>query len=128
MQGAFNRVSRALHSAMLARLTIMLKDLSRAMLLTKKQTNFLRTIAHERKPVIWLGQHGLSENVLTELETALDYHELVKIKLRVGDRVLRNKIIEDICAKTRAEVVQRIGNIVSIYRRNRKHPGITLPK
>ena len=97
------------------------------MLLTKKQKTFLRTLAHERKPVIWLGQHGLSENVLAELETALDYHELIKVKLRMGDRNLRDKTIEDICSKTRTEVVQRIGNIVAIYRRNRKHPGIVLP-
>lgn len=97
------------------------------MLLTKKQKTFLRTLAHERKPIIWLGQHGLSENVIAELETALDYHELIKLKLRLGDRDLRAKTIEEICAKTRAEVVQCIGNIVAIYRKNRKHPGIVLP-
>jgi len=98
------------------------------MLLTKNQKSFLRTLAHERKPIIWLGQYGLSENVLVELETALDYHELVKVKLRVGDRDLRDKTIEDIYTKTRAEIVQRIGNIITIYRKNRKHPGIVLPK
>jgi len=98
------------------------------MLLTKNQKSFLRTLAHERKPIIWLGQYGLSENVLVELETALDYHELVKVKLRVGDRDLRDKTIEDIYTKTRAEIVQRIGNINTIYRKNRKHPGIVLPK
>ena len=98
------------------------------MLLTKKQKNYLRTLAHERKPIIWLGQNGLSENVLAELETALDYHELIKVKLRLGDRELRDGIIDEICVKTRTEVVQRIGNIVTIYRKNRKHPGIVLPK
>lgn len=98
------------------------------MLLTKKQEKFLRALAHERKPIIWLGNHGLSENVLAELETALKYHELVKVKLRVGDRELRDKTIEELCVKTRAEVVQRIGNIVTVYRKNRKHPGIVLPK
>lgn len=98
------------------------------MLLTKKQKNYLRTLVHERKPIMWLGQHGLSENVLAELETALDYHELIKVKLRVGDRDLRDKIIDEICVKTRTEVVQRIGNIVAIYRKNRKHPGIVMPK
>ncbi len=98
------------------------------MLLTKKQKNILRTLAHERKPIIWLGQHGLSGNVLAELETALDYHELIKVKLRAGDRDLREKTIEEICVKSRAELVQRIGNIVAIYRKNRKHPGIVLPE
>ena len=98
------------------------------MLLTKKQKNYLRTLAHERKPIIWLGQNGLSENVLAELETALDYHELIKVKLRLSDRELRDRTIDEICVKTRTEVVQRIGYIVAIYRKNRKHPGIVLPK
>ncbi|OGT73991.1 MAG: RNA-binding protein [Gammaproteobacteria bacterium RIFCSPLOWO2_12_47_11] len=96
--------------------------------LTKPQVKFLRSLAHDRKPVIWLGQNGLTDSVSSEIETALDYHELIKIKLRVGDRDLRDKTIEELCGKTRAEVVQRIGNIVTIYRKNRKHPGIVLPK
>lgn len=96
--------------------------------LSKSQGKYLRSLAHDRKPVIWLGQHGLTDNVLAEIETALDHHELIKIKLRVGDRDLRNQIIEDICTRTRATAVQHIGNIVVIYRKNRKNPGIILPK
>ena len=96
--------------------------------LTRPQEKFLRSLAHDRKPVIWLGQHGLTGNVLQEIETALDYHELIKIKLRVGDRDLRDQIIGDICTSTRATAVQRTGNILTIYRKNRKTPRIILPK
>ncbi len=96
--------------------------------ITKTQKKFLRSKAHHLKPVLWIGQNGLTENVATEIETALDHHELIKIKLRVGDRELRNKTVAEICQATHSTQVQSIGNIVSIYRRNDKQAGIVLPK
>lgn len=97
------------------------------MTLTHKQEKFLRKLAHSRKPVIWLGQQGLSGNVLSEIDTALDHHELIKIKLRVGDRDIRDSLVEDICTVTGAEQVQKIGNTVTLYRKNDRKPAITLP-
>lgn len=97
--------------------------------LTHKQGKFLRRLAHNRKPVIWLGQHGLTENVLAEIEAALDYHELIKIKLRIGERDERNSLLEDICTVTGAEQVQQIGTTATIFRKNRgKSGGINLPR
>jgi len=78
--------------------------------------------------VLWIGQNGLTENVTAEIETALDHHELIKIKLRLGDRELRNKTVADICQLTHSTQIQSIGNIVSIYRRNDKQPVMVLPK
>lgn len=98
------------------------------MKITKTQQKFLRNKVHHLKPVIWIGQNGLTENVAAEIETALDHHELIKIKLRVGDKALRNKTIEDICRATNSLNIQSIGNIVSIYRRNNKQTVIKLPK
>ena len=98
------------------------------MKITKTQQKFLRNKVHHLKPVIWIGQNGLTENVAAEIETALDHHELIKIKLRVGDKALRNKTIEDICRATNSLNSQSIGNIVSIYRRNNKQTVIKLPK
>lgn len=98
------------------------------MTLTHKQQKFLRKLAHDRKPVIWLGQQGLTGNVLTEIDTALDHHELIKIKLRVGDRESRDNMIQDICTVTDAEQVQKVGNIVTLYRQNDRKPAITLPR
>jgi len=98
------------------------------MSITKTQQKFLRSKAHHMKPVLWIGQNGLNESVTAEIETALDHHELIKIKLRVGDRELKNKTIGDICQATHSTQIQSIGNIVSIYRRNDKQPVIDLPK
>ena len=97
------------------------------MAITNKQQKFLRALAHDRKPVIWLGQNGLTENILSEIETALNHHELIKIKLRVEDRETRDRLIMKICDSTGSENVQKIGNIVAIYRQNKTQPGIILP-
>jgi len=97
------------------------------MSLTNKQQKQLTQLAQKLKPVIWIGQHGLSDNVLAEIEVAINHHELIKIKLRVGDRELRDKIIEDICKQTGAEIVQRVGNVASLYRHNVDNPVIKLP-
>ncbi len=96
--------------------------------ISKTQQKYLRSKAHHLKPVLWVGQNGLTENVTAEIELALDHHELIKIKLRVGDRELRNKTVADICQLTHCTKIQGIGNIVSIYRRNDKQPVIVLPK
>ena len=98
------------------------------MSITKTQQKFLRSKAHHMKPALWIGQNGLTENVAAEIETALDHHELIKIKLRTGNRELKNKTIDDICQATHSTKIQSIGNIVSIYRRNEKQPVIDLPK
>jgi len=84
-------------------------------------------LAHKLKSVIWLGQQGLIDNVLAEINAALNHHELIKIKLRVGERELRDKMIEDICEQTSADYVQRVGNVASIYRQNADNPAIKLP-
>ncbi len=96
--------------------------------ITKTQQKFLRSKSHHLKPVLWIGQNGLTDSVTAEIETALDHHELIKIKLRVGDKALRNKTVAEICQATRSTQVQSIGNIVSIYRRNDKQAVIVLPK
>lgn len=97
------------------------------MSLTKQQQKYLRIRSHELKPVVWLGQNGLTDNVLKEIESALIKHELIKIKLRLDNRVTKDKLIEDICKQTEAEHVQLVGNIASIYRRNEKQPVLVLP-
>ena len=97
------------------------------MALTKNQTKFLRALCHELKPVIWLGQKGLTEEVLSEIEIALDHHELVKIKLGVDDRELRQQMIDSICKKSTSIRIQSIGKTVSVYRQNTKKPVISLP-
>ncbi len=79
----------------------------------KKQ---LKAQAHLLKPVIIIGQAGLTESVLKEIEITLDTHELIKIKIR-AERDDRKTIREQIIIETKAELIQSIGQIVVIYRK-----------
>jgi RNA-binding protein len=98
------------------------------MSLSKKQIKFLRAKCHDLKAVIMLGQKGLTEEVLSELDLALNHHELVKIKLAVDDRELRKQMIAAICDKSQSEEVQSIGKTLSVYRVNPDKAIIELPK
>jgi RNA-binding protein len=80
----------------------------------KKQ---LKSNAHSLKPVVMIGQSGLTAAVLAEIELALDHHELIKIKVR-AERDERKLISEKICTQTNAELIQSIGACVVIYRMN----------
>ena len=73
--------------------------------------------AHHLKPVVMIGQAGLTTAVLAEIESALDIHELIKVKIR-AERDARKTMCDEICASTKAELVQSIGQIIVIYRLN----------
>jgi len=97
------------------------------MQLSEKQKKHLRGIAHDLKPIIHVGNAGISSGLTAELDQTLEHHELVKVKLRVGDKDARNHAINAMVEKTRASLVARIGNTAVLYRRRNKNPGIELP-
>ena len=74
-----------------------------------------------------IGHQGLTENVLKEIENALNAHELIKIKVLGDDRELRVSMLEEICEKTGAVNVHHIGKQLVIYRQA-ETPKIVLPK
>lgn len=96
------------------------------MSLSGKQKNYLRGLAHNINPVITIGNNGLSEAVLNELENALSHHELLKIKLPAGDKSTRTGLVATICAKTNSIPVQMIGRVGVVYR-EAEEPKIALP-
>jgi RNA-binding protein len=80
----------------------------------------LRRLGHNLKPVVTIAGKGLSENVTAEIERALADHELIKVKLSMGDREVKKSITEAICQQHSAELVQSIGHIVLLYRNAKK--------
>ena len=74
-----------------------------------------------------LGNAGLTEGVVKELERALTDHELAKVAARVGERAQRDAALNELAARTQAELVQRIGNIGVFYRRRADLSKILLP-
>ncbi len=97
------------------------------MAITEQQRRSLKKLVHHLKPVVMIGQHGLSEGVLNEIEIALDSHELIKIKLSGGERDEKKTMIEEICQKSGADYVHSIGHTAAIYRRHPKKPKIKIP-
>jgi RNA-binding protein len=81
----------------------------------KKQ---LRAKAHALKPVVITGQAGLSESVLNEINLALDHHELIKVRINAEDRSQRKAMSGQICEETGADLIQSIGHIITLYRKN----------
>ncbi|MBV2129521.1 ribosome assembly RNA-binding protein YhbY [Arsukibacterium indicum] len=88
------------------------------MSLTNKQKQFLKAKAHELKPVILLGGNGLTEGVVAEIEVALNFHELIKIKVPTEDREQKVLIMDAIIRETKAEKVQVIGKTLVLYRQS----------
>lgn len=85
------------------------------MSLSPEQRREYRAIAHNLKPVIIVGDKGLTENLQEELERALNDHELIKIKIASQDREARQQAVTELCAGAKAEVVQTIGKIASDF-------------
>lgn len=78
----------------------------------------LRGLGHALHPVVTVAGNGLSETVRAEIERALHDHELIKVKLVIAERDLRHQLVRQIATDFRAEVVQEIGKVVLVYRRN----------
>ena len=95
--------------------------------LNSKQISHLRALSHNLNAVVMIGNNGLTEKVLNEIEVSLKAHELIKIKVHGDDRALRSKMLEEICAKTGSSAVHHIGKQLVIYRQTDK-PKIQLPK
>ena len=96
--------------------------------LTNNQKKFLRSMGHTLKPVVMIGQYGLTESVLAELESTMEKHELLKIKIRVQDRDEKQQMIDQIVKVSHSRLVQVIGNIMVIYRPFDEEPQIILPR
>lgn len=95
--------------------------------LNSKQISHLRALSHNLNAVVMIGNNGLTEKVLNEIEVSLKAHELIKIKVHGDDRALRSKMLEEICEKTGAVAVHHIGKQIVIYRQADK-PKILFPK
>lgn len=95
-------------------------------MLKEKQKKTLRGLAHSRKPVVLMGNAGLTDGVLAALDEALLIHELVKVKVAAEDRQERDRIIQTMLERSNAELVQRVGHIATLFRRNPENPVIRL--
>lgn len=97
------------------------------MKLTEPQKRYLRGLAHALKPCVNVGSAGVTPALLVELGNALSHHELLKVKIRASDRDKRDAAISALVEQTRATLVNRIGHVALLYRRDAENPRLQLP-
>ncbi len=96
------------------------------MKISESQKKYLRGLGHDLKPLIMIGDSGLTDPVYEEFESTLLHHELIKVRVRVGERPARDAIITELCQRSGALLVTRIGNVALVYRQNSEKPRIRL--
>jgi RNA-binding protein len=100
----------------------------KAITLTSNQTRFLRGQAHELRAMLQVGGKGITDALVTEVDNALEQHELIKVKVAAEDREVRDAMIGELAQRAGAALVQRIGHTAVLYRPSRDKRQIVLPR
>lgn len=97
-------------------------------MITSKQRSFLKALAHNIDPVVYIGKAGVTENVKKEIDTCLEARELVKVKLQEGCDLTPKDTANELASELKAEFVQAIGRKFTLYRESKENKQIVLPK
>jgi RNA-binding protein len=89
-------------------------------MLTKEQKRQLKAQAHHLNPVVTAGQNGMTDNLIAEINHALDTHEIIKLRINTAERDARKEMVAQICEKTTAELIDAIGHVAVIFRKRPK--------
>jgi RNA-binding protein len=84
--------------------------------LTNKERAHLKARAHALEPVVHVGNAGVTDTLVAEVDRALTAHELIKVKIGTDDRANRVAIGDAICARTSATAVHRVGKVIILWR------------
>lgn len=96
--------------------------------MTSKQRAYLRGLANSIDPIFQIGKSGLSENLLKQLDDALEARELIKIKVLENSGLDAREASNEICEKINCEGIQAIGSKIVLYKKSSKKPKIELPR
>ncbi len=96
------------------------------MQLSSKQKKYLRGLAHSLNPVVMIGNNGVSPGVVQEIDSTLDCHELIKIRIRCENQEDLAAILQELLVDVKASVIQTIGHSVILFRRSMEQK-IALP-
>jgi len=87
--------------------------------LDNRQRKIFKAKAHHLKPVVRIGQHGLTQGIIEETDTCLERHELIKVHVHEGKREERQAMIDELARLTNSELVHRIGKVFILYRKRK---------
>ena len=97
-------------------------------MITSKQRSYLRSLAHNVDPTVYIGKAGVTDNVIKEIDQCLEARELVKIKLREGAVLDAKATANELAPVLGAEFVQAIGRKFTLYRESKENRQIELPR
>lgn len=95
--------------------------------MTGKQRKHLRGLAHALDPVVIVGQRGLTDSVVRQVDTALTDHELIKVKVGAECPIDREEAAGILAMQTECEVAGLVGRVLILYRARKENPRIQLP-
>lgn len=97
-------------------------------MITSKQRSYLKSLAHNIDPVVYIGKCGVTDNVINEIDKCLEARELVKVKLQEGCDLSPKETANKAAEVLRAEFVQAIGRKFTLYRESKENRQIQLPR
>jgi RNA-binding protein len=97
-------------------------------MLTPRQKQFLKGLAHPLSAVVRIGKAGLTPAVIIEAKRSLEAHELIKVRIEAGDAEGRASMAEELARAADAELAATIGKLAILYRARQEDPAISLPK
>ena len=97
-------------------------------MITSKQRSYLRSLAHNVDPTVYIGKAGVTDNVIKEIDQCLEARELVKIKLQEGAELNAKTVANELAPSLKAEFVQAIGRKFTLYRQSKGNRQIELPR
>jgi RNA-binding protein len=97
-------------------------------MLTPKQRQFLKGLAHPLAPVVRVGKGGVSEAVVAETKKSLEAHELIKVRVDADDSSDRQELAQKLAAAADAQIAGTVGKIAILYRPRDEKPKIKLPQ
>lgn len=89
-------------------------------MLNSTQRSKLKSLANTLNPIFHIGKGGINDNLVNDINTALDAHELIKIAVLRNADTSAKDMLEEVCSRTGAEAVIAIGSKFVVYKRSRR--------
>lgn len=96
--------------------------------MNSKQRAYLRSLSNQINPIFQIGKQGISNNLIKQLNDALKARELIKVKVLENVEAPVKDIAEEVSLQTDSIIVQIMGNIITLYKRNKEKTKIVFPK
>ena len=96
--------------------------------LTTKQKQFLKGLAHPLSPIVRVGKGGVTASVIAETKKSLHAHELIKVRIDVDESAERKSLAQRLASETDSHIAGSIGKIAILYRQRDEEPEIKLPR